>query len=262
MLVKDLIRRKNRLIKNAWIYLIEKRNIERAALMHFTAGIESREFASFNFRCANKCIVPNGVDFADNAVTDGIAEDIRQAIEKGPYILSLGRLNWKKGLDRLITAMAQIEGFRLVIAGNDEEGYLETIHSLLLEHGVADKVTLLPRFVSGTDKAALYQGAALFALSSYSENFGNTVTEAMAFGCPVVVTSEVGAADLVQASGCGAVTDEQRLATTLKSLLGDPDSLGEQGQAGKAWVEQHLSWESVAEAMSAQYRQLVKGANA
>ncbi len=259
MLVKDLIQKKSRAIKSAWICLIEKRNIERSALMHFTASIESREFEQFRFKFARECIVPNGVDFTDANVTGEIGCDIRQAIESGPYILFLGRLNWKKGLDRLIAAMPRIEDYRLVIAGNDEEGYLDTIHSLLQEHGVTDKITLLPRFVSGADKAALYRSASLFALSSYSENFGNTVTEAMAFGCPVVVTSEVGAADLVEASGCGAVTDEKRLAATLKSLLGEPDKLRAQGLAGKTWVEDHISWTSVAQLMAAQYGELVKG---
>lgn len=262
MLVKDLIRKKSRAIKSAWICLIEKRNIERSALMHFTATIESREFEQFSFKFARECIVPNGVDFTDANVIGEAAYDIRQAIEGGAYILFLGRLNWKKGLDRLIAAMPHIEGHRLIIAGNDEEGYLDTIHSLLLEYGVTDKITLLPRFVSGADKAALYKNASLFALTSYSENFGNTVTEAMAFGCPAIVTREVGAADLVEASGCGAVTDENRLAATLKSLLGDPDKLREQGLAGKTWVEDNLSWKSVAQLMAAQYCQLSEGGNA
>lgn len=259
MLVKDLIRRKSRAIKSAWICLIEKRNIERSALMHFTAEIESREFQQFQFKFTRECIVPNGVDFTNTTVIGSVAYDTRHAIEDGPYILFLGRLNWKKGLDRLIAAMRHIEGHRLIIAGNDEEGYLDTICALLLEHRVTDRVTLLPRFIGAEDKAALYQNASLFALTSYSENFGNTVTEAMAFGCPVVVTREVGAADVVKSSGCGAVTDEDQLAATLKSVLDDPAKLREQGLAGKAWVEGHLSWESVAQAMTAQYCQLVKG---
>ena len=262
MLVKDLIRRKSRAIKTAWICLVEKQNIERSALMHFTAGVESREFALFGFRVARECIVPNGVDFSDADTVGEVAGDVRQAIAPGAYILFLGRLNWKKGLDRLIAAMPSVEGYRLVIAGNDEEGYLDTIRSLLLEHGVTEKVTLLPRYVSGADKAALYRGASLFALPSYSENFGNTVTEAMAFGCPAVVTSEVGAAELVQSAGCGAVTTESQLAATLASLLRDPQTLREKGLAGKAWVEGHLSWASVAQAMAGQYARLVEGENA
>ncbi|MCB1703971.1 MAG: glycosyltransferase [Halioglobus sp.] len=262
MLVKDLVRRKSRLVKSAWIALIEKRNIEHCALVHFTAELERREFAAFGFRVSRECVVPNGADVRAMDAIEDPAHDIRQAVAGGPYLLFLGRLSWKKGLDRLIAAMPHIEGHRLVIAGNDEEGYLDTIHALLRQHGVNDKVTLLPRFVSGADKAALYRGAALFALPSYSENFGNTVTEAMAFGCPAVVTSEVGAAGLVQASGCGAVTTEKGLVATLQSLLADPDKLRAQGQAGRVWAVDHLSWESVALAMADQYRRLATARNA
>ena len=73
------------------------------------------------FRCGACCEIPNGVDF-DRAA--GSASPAIAGVDRGsPYVLFLGRINWKKGLDRLIEAMAHAPGVRLIVAGNDEEGY-------------------------------------------------------------------------------------------------------------------------------------------
>src|SRR6516165_8025005 len=47
MLVKDLIARRNRLAKSAWIHLIERTNIEEAAALHLTSQLESTELTHF-----------------------------------------------------------------------------------------------------------------------------------------------------------------------------------------------------------------------
>jgi hypothetical protein len=39
MLVKDLIARRSRLAKAAWIHLIERSNVEQAAALHLTSVI-------------------------------------------------------------------------------------------------------------------------------------------------------------------------------------------------------------------------------
>lgn len=254
MLVKDLIRRKSRCLKTAWIGLIEARNIRRASLMHFTAGVEEQEFEKFGFAGRPHCVIPNGVDLPGVTDDSQMSADIQAVITGEPYLLFLGRLNWKKGLDRLVAAMASLPGQRLLIVGNDEEGYIDTIRRLVRDNGVEDRVTVVTRFVTGTDKQALYAHARLFVLPSYSENFGNTVPEAMAQGCPVVVTTEVGAADLVVQSNGGVVTAGKQLADTLNVLLEDSDRLHAMGRAGKAWVEGHLSWASVASAMVLAYQ--------
>ena len=51
--------------------------------------------------------------------------------------------------------------------------------------------------VHGEKKWALLSSAHILALPSYSENFGNVVLEAMAVGCAVIVTPEVGMASVV-----------------------------------------------------------------
>jgi glycosyltransferase involved in cell wall biosynthesis len=50
------------------------------------------------------------------------------------------------------------------------------------ELNIANRVRLLTRPVVGANKEYLYRSATLFVLPSYSENFGNTVLEAMQRG--------------------------------------------------------------------------------
>lgn len=62
MLVDDLIRRKNTVMKRAWIVMFERRNIERAAAVHVTSELEASELGALGLRAEKICMLPNGVD--------------------------------------------------------------------------------------------------------------------------------------------------------------------------------------------------------
>src|SRR6185503_11932295 len=115
--------------------------------------------------------------------------------------------------------------------------------------------------VYGDDKAALLQHALLLVLPSYSENFGNVVLESMAAGRPVVVTPEVGAADLVRESGAGAVLDGSpaALGEGIRRLIVDPAGLDRMGQRGRDYVRHKYSWGTVALQMEEAYRRAIDG---
>lgn len=255
MLVRDLIRRKSRWLKTAWIALIERRTIERAAAIHVTAATEADELRPFGFRLPPVIVVPNGIEPPEPVGDRPASAEVEAIAARQPLILFLSRIHWKKGLDRLIPALAETPVGHLAIVGNDEEGYLPELQRLAAAHGVAERITFLPRSVSGTDKEHLFAAAKVFVLPSYSENFGNVVLEALARGCPVVVTPEVGAAEVVRASGGGVVVegDPKALARAMQSVLADPRRR-EIGQQGQRHVLAHFTWNSIAERMEAVYR--------
>ena len=58
----------------------------------------------------------------------------------GPVVLFVGRINWKKGLDRLIRALAEVPGASLVVAGNDEEGHAQSLDRVARDAGVRDRI--------------------------------------------------------------------------------------------------------------------------
>lgn len=256
MLVKDLIRRKSRMLKSLWLALIERRNIEHAVAIHVTSKAESDELQKFGYKLPKIYLVPNGVDMPVQWSKDGVSEDVRKTIDEGEYVLYLGRINWKKGLDCLLKVWADVSDKRLIIAGNDEEDYLVKLKAIVGKAGVSDRVHFIPRSVKGPDKEALFSKASLFVLPSYSENFGITVLEAMVRGLPVLVTEEVGAKDVVRASGGGVVVSADKLGERMNELLLDADDRSSMGLQGKKWVVEHLTWDKVAAQMGQYYEKI------
>jgi glycosyltransferase involved in cell wall biosynthesis len=254
MLVKDLIARKSSLPKRAWIALIERRNIEQAAGIHVTSRVEALELQRFGFALPSLHEVPNGVDRDAQGTEesigagDALGAEAEALLDSGrPVILALGRINWKKGLDRLIPAVARLPAAVLLVVGNDEEGHTAALRELARREGVVERV-MFAGPVFGRAKAALYRRAAVVALASYSENFGNVVLEAMAEGCPVVVTPEVGAAPIVEELGGGLVVQGSPVAIAegLQKLLGDPALRAAMGRRASGMVMAKYSWNAAA----------------
>lgn len=256
MLIRDLIRRKSRYVKTAWINLVERTTLARASAVHVTAEVEGAELRALGLPSPGLACIPNGVEIPGDFAP----------LSSGPfaglpdrYVLFLSRISWKKGLDRLITAWQWVPDFPLVIAGNDEEGYQPRLQELAHSLGLAERIFFVGP-ASDAHKWALYRNAELFVLPSYSENFGNVVAEAMAMSCPVAVTPEVGIAPLVESAGAGIVTrgEPEELAAALRSLLGNPSLRREMGARGAELARRHLSWSGVAAQVEELYRQMLR----
>jgi glycosyltransferase involved in cell wall biosynthesis len=255
MLMRDAVRRKSRLVKSAWIRLIERRSMADAAGLHATADIEAHEVEAMGFAVRATFCVPNGVSWpaSHGALSDGPYANLPR-----PYALFLSRINRKKGLDRLIRAWALVRDLTLVIAGNDDEDCLPELRELAAREGVLERLRFIGP-VGDADKWAVYAAAELFVLPSYSENFGNVVAEAMAMACPVVVTPEVGLAPFVQEVGAGIVSPGEPgiLARSINALHDDAPRRRRLGAAGHAAAVERLSWDGVAEQMATAYRSVI-----
>jgi glycosyltransferase involved in cell wall biosynthesis len=257
MLVKDLIARRSRLVKSAWIRLIERANVEQAAALHLTSQLEGTELACFGWRLPRLAVIPNAIDepLPPNGKS---APDVEAITREQPLVLFLGRLSWKKGLDRLLQAFAHTQYGTLAIVGTDDENFAPRLIKLAADLQIADRVRILPRTVIGSEKERLFAAAGLFVLPSYSENFGNTVLEAMRRGVPVVVTPEVGAAEVVRTSGAGLVVagDSEPLSSAIHLLTSDLVLARSMGEAGRRHATAHFSWDHVAAQMEHLYKSI------
>lgn len=255
MLVRDMINRKSALAKWAWIFMFERTNCRAAAAIHATSRLEADELLRMKLGAGNIAVIPNGCDAPEEQdFASAEARRLRLIGQTGPYVLILGRVNWKKGIDRLIRAMQFVEGAKLVVAGNDEDNYRSVLEQIIRSLDLGERVRFTGP-VYGLDKTALLSGAELFVLPSYSENFGVVVLEALACACPVVTTSEVGAAEAIRATGAGAIVDgaPERLGEAIAGLLARPEERKKMGEIGRRAVQELFSWESIAAQMEELY---------
>lgn len=257
MLVRELVARKSRVAKELWIRLVERRTLEKAAAIHATSELERQELNRFGFRLPPVSVIPNGVDQAPGSHGDQVAAPLSVS---DPFLLYLGRISWKKGLDRLILALTFVPNVNLVVVGNDDENYGPQLEALAEKHGVRHRIHFVgPAY--GAQKQTLLRRATILVLPSYSENFGNVVLEAMAAGCPVAVTEEVGMAAVVRASGAGIVSagDPAELGRNLRQMLASPATLKRMGDEGRRTVAAGYSWGSVAAQMESLYQGIIHG---
>ena len=264
MLVPDLIRRKSRWVKKAWIALADRPTLEHAAAIHTTSAVEAGHLASFGWSLPPVATIPHGVDDPPPPSQAALSPDIAAALGGLPMVLAFGRISWEKGLDRLLAALPLVPGARLVIAGDSADDHATFLAAEARRHGVAERVSIVARHVSGADKEALFAGARVYAMTSLSENFGLAAFEAMRRGLPVLATPDVGMSEIVSQISAGLVVEPapEAIARGLNALLSDPAASRAMGEAGRAHVVSHYGWPAVAARMEDLYRSLCASAPA
>jgi phosphatidylinositol alpha-mannosyltransferase len=156
-----------------------------------------------------------------------------------PTVVFVGRGDDpRKNVNLLIAAARQLPDVRFVLVGKPPRGQLP---SNVRSTGVV------------ADVAPHLRSATVFALPSRQEGFGIVVAEALAAGLPVVTTPSAGPEELVRASGGGVVTstfEMDEFASTLGSLLGDPERLEEMRRRGRTYVAREHSPERFRQALN------------
>jgi len=256
--------RRHRGRKRIYEFLAERRNLNRAAAIHFVTE-EERELTRPLGLEAPGIVAPLGLNLADygDAVPGAFAKGWPQTRGRR-LILFLGRLNFKKGLDLLARAFGHVarkcDDVGLVLAGTEDGGYGARVRQWLAAEGVLGKTTFTEMLL-GAEKLSAFRAADVFVLPSYSENFGISVIEAMACEVPVVVSNKVNIWREVIEAGAGLVVDcnAEALAGALVTLLGDSARRKAMGRQGRRLVEERFTWEAVGERMTEVYRQIVGG---
>ena len=140
-------------------------------------------------------------------------------------LLSVGRLSYEKGYDRLISVHARLmrEGLKhnlWIVGEGSERGNLE---KTIRENGVEDSATLVG-FDANPYKYMAKADA--FVCSSRSEGMSTVCVEAMLVGTPIITTLVNGAEELTS-GGAGILTDndEQALYEGMKDALTHPEKL-------------------------------------
>ncbi len=187
------------------------------------------------------------------------ADAIRAAlgVEPGvPLVGFVGRLAAEKGVEMLLHAwpgVARKTGAVLVIVGGGPQ------RARLASLAAGQRVIMQPHEPDRHRLADLLAACDLYVSPAPFETFGLAVCEALASGVPVVSVDHGAAAELVRASGAGALAplgDAQALSEVILGALGG-DRVAE-GARARAFVEAEHTWEVAFTRLFAYYRQLLR----
>jgi len=240
--------------------LIEQRNLNGAAALHFTSGAERDEVAALGL-LPPPLVLPLGVRL--NTQTSHRAKEGGDGDDRITRFLFLSRLHPKKQLDRLLEALALLNQQRpdrpweLRIAGQGEHGYERQLRDQAESLGLGDRCLWLGQ-VEGERKEQELADADWLVLPSAAENFGIAVVEALAAGTPAILSPEVAVSELVAAAGAGLVcaSTPPELALTLEAALGGPSPATR--QAARSLAVKRLAWPAIATSLEATYTDIVK----
>ena len=179
----------------------------------------------------------------------------KHGLEGGPWLLTVSRLDWHKGIDTVIKALPAVRAVvptaRYAVAGVGSRR--PQFERLAVELGLGDAVRFLG-FVSDEDLPGLYNAADLYVGASrrfdrLAEGFGIALVEAAACGLAVVGGRSGGVPDAVREGETGILVDPDEpaaVAAGIVSLLGDEAARRRLGAAGRRAVETFYNWDRVA----------------
>lgn len=239
--------------------------LRKASAIHFTTEGE-RDGALRVIGNTRSFVIPIGV--RENAYRDlpprtAFAQRFHQLTGRR-IVLFLGRLHPKKQPDVVIRAFYQAYRYAadtcLVLAGPSSPDYLRYLQRLANDLRIEDRV-IFTGILRGPAVQEAYRSAALFVLPSLQENFGVAVAEAMAAGCPVVVSDQVDLSpDIRQAeAGLVATPTVEAVAGAVALLLRDEPLRRRMGESGRRLVLERFTWEKVAPDVVQVYEDILLG---
>ena len=227
----------------------------RLALEQADAAVAISNFTADMFRdaCANVrriAPIPNGVDVAYYAATRPRPDGINASIRAKSYLLFLGRLDHRKGIDVLLEAMVRLRGkcnLDLVVAGRGPEAAALQTQAARLD------LTRQVHFVGqaeGRKKLWLLQNCLCTIVPSRIwEAFGVVAIESLAAGRPVIASRLPGLADLIQHGRTGLLVPPEspkRLAEAICELVQNPERADNCGQAARRFARD-FDWPNIAQ---------------
>ncbi len=238
--------------------------LQHASKIVAVSGNEAEQFREFGIPDEKIAVIPNGVSDISPASLPPPGQFRKQHdIHEKHVILYVGRLHKGKGLDFLIRAFDSFlqswtgDDVTLVIAGPDD-GSQSALEGLVEQLGLAGKV----RFVGFIPSpAAAYQDADVLVYPSVYEIFGLVPFEALLSGTPVIVTDDCGCGEIIKEAECGYLVhygDVAGLGEALRFALEHPDVNTRMVEAGRRYIEEHLTWESVVKQVEEMYAGCVR----
>lgn len=238
---------RNRLLKQVWVALREKKLWARALAVQAVSEAEAGELAKLP-AMGKITYISNGVEIPP---LDQIQGD-------HSVWLFLGRLAIEhKGLDRLISAYARSMQKaaslpKLVLVGPDFRDGKAALLKMISDHALEGRVEIREP-VRGEEKDRLFGEASLFIHTSRWEGMPLSILEAMSRGLPCLLTEGTNMVPLIRDFECGFPAGNSLEEIEAAMLLAQESDLAEMGRSARRCIEENFSWDSVAQKLTSLY---------
>ncbi len=176
-----------------------------------------------------------------------------ERVDDGRTLLCFGMIRPYKGLGDAIAAVKQVEGARLLVAGDP----LEPLDGYRAQAGDLAEWRLGYLSSAGVGRAFGDSTVALFPYRPELDQSG-ALLQALGAGVPAIAYDVGGIAEPVRRFGAGRVIEAgnvEALAAAIRELLDDPHAL-EQARAGARRAREELTWDAAAAAHLALYEEI------
>ncbi|MFH1224994.1 MAG: glycosyltransferase family 4 protein [Candidatus Diapherotrites archaeon] len=220
---------------------------------------EKEKFERLGFSGEQISTIPYGVE--DLFFEEGNGAKFRRRHSlRSKVVLCAARLHRYKGIETLIKAAAFLgrDDVSMVIAGDGDEKYAQSLLRLCRNMGVEDRVTFVRESISREQLRNAYAACDLFVLPSIYESYGIALLEAMAQGCAVLASRTEGPAGIISEGENGMLFEpggSAELAQKIGSLIDDGTARARLGRNAKAYA-QNLRWEKIVCMIDAEYGKL------
>jgi starch synthase len=196
-----------------------------------------------------------------------------------PTVVFVGRITRQKGLPYLLAAARRLAPeVQLVLcagAPDTPEIAIEVSDAVAVLAAERTGVVWIERMLPRADLVAVLAASTVFVCPSVYEPLGIVNLEAMAVGLPVVGSATGGIPEVIDDGvtgllvpieqvddGTGTPVDPETfvadLAAALDRVVSDPDRAREMGSASRRRVEDHFSWDAIAESTLAVYEAVLR----
>lgn len=237
-------------LKNASTVTVVSKDIEKTIKQTFGKNVHTE-------------VISMGVD-STLFHPDKTDQRIREQFDiKGPFLLYVGRLSEKKGVQYLLEAIPEIikqhRDAKLLVIGTGEQkqNLLKLTQQLSIMNNVifagALPNSVLPAYFATAD---IFIGPSVKVEGGDTEGFGLTFVEAGMSGCVVVGTDVGGISDIIEDGETGFLVpekDPKAIAEILIRIFKDPSKINALKHHARKRMNQQFDWQVIAE----KYREIL-----
>ena len=251
----DYVLNTNNKYKKQLLHAVVGRSILLNTFLHVSTDMEWKESQAFLKANWTGCIIPNLIESGKNLSP-------AKKESGAPLIIGfLSRIDRKKGLDVLISALAEVNfDFRLKIAGSGDQQYIAYLKELSKKKNISHKV----EWVGWKDNIAKYQfyrSVDLLALISHNENFGVVVLEALSVGTPVLLSTGVGLSKYVEDNRLGwvlSMSEIENITQVLEIINDQPQERCRIGENAPYLIDRDYNTQKITECYLDFYSRVVE----